>query len=139
MVGMTDAHNAVRAAVDTSDPLPPLTWSSDLAAVAQAYADTLQTQGCDMVHSDTDYGENLYWSQGMSSTPEDVVGLWADEESCFVNAAYETCTCTCGHYSQIVWRDTLRVGCGMATCSGEIEIWVCNYDPSGNWVGEIPY
>ena len=42
--------------------------------------------------------------------------------------------------------DTVRIGCGKATCqdnapwgSGAWEIWVCNYDPPGNWVGEKPY
>ena len=44
----------------------------------------------------------------------------------------------CGHYTQVVWRKSLRVGCGMATC-GATEVWVCNYDPAGNWDGERPY
>jgi hypothetical protein len=26
----------------------------------------------------------------------------------------------------------------MARC-GNTEIWVCNYNPPGNWVGEKPY
>jgi pathogenesis-related protein 1 len=60
MVGMTAAHNAVRAAVDTDVALPPLRWSAEVAAVAQAYADDLAVQDCALVHSGGDYGENLY-------------------------------------------------------------------------------
>jgi pathogenesis-related protein 1 len=30
------------------------------------------------------------------------------------------------------------VGCGVAR-SGRTEVWVCNYDPPGNYVGERPY
>jgi len=44
----------------------------------------------------------------------------------------------CGHYTQIVWRDTKQVGCGVAR-DNRREIWVCNYDPPGNWVGHRPY
>ncbi len=50
----------------------------------------------------------------------------------------------CGHYTQLVWRDTERVGCGVANCNnvdgfGAGNLWVCNYDPPGNYVGERPY
>ena len=41
LVGMTAAHNAVRAMVMTQPALPPLTWSSTLAAYAQAWATQL--------------------------------------------------------------------------------------------------
>lgn len=49
-----------------------------------------------------------------------------------------TCSCisfqcnACGHYTQVVWRDSERLGCGVGDCTGGGEIWVCNYDPPGN-------
>ena len=52
--GITDAHNAVRAAVDGPAPdpaLPELEWSDDLADVAQDWADELADRGCELVHS----------------------------------------------------------------------------------------
>ena len=45
---------------------------------------------------------------------------------------------SCGHYTQVVWANTLSVGCGVAVCpTGTIV--VCNYAPPGNYVGEKPY
>lgn len=143
MMGMTAAHNAVRAGVmpAAAMPLPEVTWSAEIAAVAQAYADK-----CVWEHSSNDYGENLYATSG-GGTPKDVVGSWASEvadydyasNSCAANKA-------CGHYTQVVWANTLRIGCGMAKCpdnapwgNGPWEMWVCNYDPPGNWGGEKPY
>ncbi len=44
----------------------------------------------------------------------------------------------CGHYTQVVWHSTETVGCGKASCGSE-EVWLCNYNPSGNWFGQKPY
>ena len=44
----------------------------------------------------------------------------------------------CGHYTQIVWKNTKKVGCAMIECNGT-STWVCQYDPPGNWVGQKPY
>ena len=37
LAGITQLHNDVRAAVTTSDPLPPLAWDPALAATAAAW------------------------------------------------------------------------------------------------------
>lgn len=137
LMGITAAHNEVRQAVGQT--IPDLSWSPALASVAQAYADQLASAGCDLVHSSNDYGENLFWGSA-SYSPADVVGAWADEISCFSYTTFpETCGCTCGHYTQIVWRNTTHVGCGIGACPGGGEVWVCNYDPPGNYLGEMPY
>jgi pathogenesis-related protein 1 len=44
----------------------------------------------------------------------------------------------CGHYTQIVWRNTKAVGCAVGG-KGAREVWVCDYDPPGNYVGQRPY
>jgi len=134
-VAMTAAHNAVRAAVG----VPDLVWSQTIADTAQGWANYLASRGCPLQHSQNGYGENIFWSQGMSPTPADVVASWAGEQGCFVNGPFDACSCECGHYSQLVWRDTQRVGCGMATCAGNQQIWVCEYDPPGNVMGQTPY
>jgi hypothetical protein len=38
----------------------------------------------------------------------------------------------------LVWNNTREVGCAVASEPGR-EVWVCNYDPPGNWIGERPY
>jgi hypothetical protein len=41
------------------------------------------------------------------------------------------------HFTQLIWRDTKQLGCGVANCGG-LEYWVCRYAPPGNWNGEKP-
>jgi uncharacterized protein YkwD len=141
MAGMTAAHNAARANVTpaASPAIPPLVWSSDLAAVAQSWAD-----GCKFGHSGGAYGENIYATSG-TATPNDVVAAWIAESAQYDYAA-NACSGICGHYTQVVWRASARLGCGVANCSsgspfggGAWQLWVCNYDPPGNYVGEKPY
>ena len=86
-----------------------------------------------------------------------VVGLWASEWSAY-DYASNTCTPppppapqTCGHYTQLVWRGTVNIGCALVTCSTgwpfggtppadpRWDFWVCDYDPPGNIVGQRPY
>ena len=151
MVGMTEAHNRFRAMADTSPPIPALVWDPDLAAIAQAYSEHLASTGCGLTHSGGSYGENLYWQQGLRVTAADVVAGWHEEIACYTYGPFmrgDACNASCvaamnasgcGHYTQVVWRDTRRLGCGMATCSSGAEIWTCNYDPPGNYLGETPY
>jgi len=43
-----------------------------------------------------------------------------------------------GHYTQMVWFTTTEVGCAVYQCDSIILV-VCNYNPTGNWVGKHPY
>ena len=141
LAGITAAHNTVRCRVQrpSGQRLPPLSWSSALAAEAQRYADTLAANGCHLEHSKTEHGENLFGGSGRN-TPAEVVERWASEQRCFSYAKFpDGCSCTCGHYTQLVWADTRRVGCGMATCASGAEMWVCNYDPAGNYTDTFPF
>jgi pathogenesis-related protein 1 len=145
---MVTAHNKWRTDVQT----PPLKWSTTLADTAQAYADKLKTtQACKPVHSGAaGLGENLFWasaltySDGTSKvqavTPTQGTDAWGNEKQ---NYTYSTNTCAtgkvCGHYTQVVWKSTTDVGCGKAVCADNSQIWVCNYTPQGNFVGQKPY
>jgi len=144
------AHNRWRAEAGVQ----ALSYSPKLAKSAQAWANHLkQSQYCAMQHSDPkgSYGENLYWTSPLmwpdgrkalrKVSPAEVIDSWGNEKDDY-NLARNECKsgAICGHYTQIVWRDTSKVGCGMATCSDSHEqVWVCHYSPAGNIVGETPY
>ncbi len=131
-----DAHNAVRA----EKGLAPFTYDDGLAADSELWSAALADDACSMYHSEGSWGENLYWTSA-TATEERVVEAWASEEPFY---HYDSNTCDegeqCGHYTQIVWDSTERVGCGAARCPDDGgEMWTCRYDPPGNWVGEKPY
>jgi hypothetical protein len=78
-----------------------------------------------------------------------MVGAWAAEASDY-DYARNTCAAgkVCGHYTQLVWRATTRVGCATQVCDRNSpfgsrfptwQLWVCNYAPPGNYVGQRPY
>jgi hypothetical protein len=143
--GITAAHNVVRANVQppASTPIPDLVWDPALAAVAQAWADA-----CTFEHSSNGYGENLFASAGdPPPTAQDVVDDWAAEAPNY-DYASNTCSGSCGHYTQVVWAGSLRLGCGATHCTTgspflpdfpEWDFWVCNYDPAGNRNNLRPY
>lgn len=133
-----DAHNRVRASVvpAASPPLPPLQWDESLAAMARDWASRCP----DGHRPDNDAGENLYWSGGTAPSADAAVASWAREAAYY---DYRTGVCRregrsswsfCGHYTQLVWRDTTRLGCAVRSdCPGDFEnVIVCNYDPPGN-------
>lgn len=145
---MLDTHNEVRAgAKPTPSPtLEPLRWDGFAQAEARKWVDR-----CEFMHNPErgEYGENIaaatvdYWD-----TPG-VVKAWAVEASDY---DYNRNTCApgkmCGHYTQIVWRNTKRVGCATQVCTKNSpfgaqhprwQFWVCNYAPPGNYVGQRPY
>ena len=130
---MLAAHNAVRLGVG----VPALTWSIQLAAFAQQWANELVASRKFVHRRNSPYGENLYEITGARTTSGEVVDQWASESK---NYRYGSNTCrgVCGHYTQIIWRDTRRVGCAVAG-NARNEVWVCNYDPPGNWIGKRPY
>jgi pathogenesis-related protein 1 len=126
-----DAHNKVRAA----HCAPPLTWSKTLASIAQTWADTLKAKGCGFAHSNNQkYGENLAAGTSGALDPESTVAMWYDEKKLYKwpNGGFSMNT---GHFTQVVWTTTSQVGCGTVSCEGR-DIFVCNYDPPGNWEGQ---
>jgi glutaredoxin len=143
MKGILERHNFFRNEVGIQN----LVWSNELAAYAQEWANELAARGCQMNHRPRDgkwkqrYGENIYWAQGMNPTPSDVVNSWGEEKAYF---DFEKLACkgewyTCGHYTQIIWENTTKVGCAFARCNNNQVIWVCNYNPPGNYIGQKPF
>lgn len=128
-------HNTIR----TQLGLPPLKWSQKLSNFSYSWA--IQRQGdCALIHSDTNYGENLFWGSGKDWKPGDAVAAWAAEKS-YYNYYTNSCSSNqdCLHYTQMVWRQSLKVGCARVICRSGDTFISCNYDPHGNVIGQKPY
>ncbi|CAN7082233.1 unnamed protein product [Brassica oleracea var. botrytis] len=127
-------HNVARALVRVN----PLRWDFDLATVAQDYANQLAAGPCSLEHSSGPYGENLAMGSGDMSAAQ-AVAMWIDEKSYYDYYSNSCHGSACGHYTQVVWRGSARLGCGKGMCANGASIIVCNYDPAGNYIGTKPY
>lgn len=158
LTGMTLYHNQVRAMVDTTGvaagALPALEWDASLAATAAAWVARCQDTDHDgLVDHNADrsaghpwyVGENIFASSG-AATAHDAVLLptygWAAEQAHY---HYSSNTCdageSCGHYTQVVWRGTQKIGCALGSCPGLTypSTIVCDYGPGGNVNNQKPY
>ncbi|MCW5198381.1 hypothetical protein VU07_00720 [Desulfobulbus sp. F4] len=144
-VAMLAAHNQWRVKVG----VPVLQWSAKLTDMAQQWADHLAAARCSHSHSRHEqYGENIFFASALSwpngrtevqnVTPQKVVDDWGSESKDY-DYASNRCSSICGHYTQLVWKETKEVGCGMAVCGNNGQIWVCNYYPKGNVPTKRPY
>jgi len=125
-------------------------WDAELENHSKAYSklciwDHSKPQGFDQLGYS--YGENLYITSRLNiDNLEQAVDSWAEEHSDY---NHFTGDCVegkmCGHYTQVVWEDTTRVGCAITECEDVQGIsWggsliVCQYYTSGNYYGELPY
>jgi cysteine-rich secretory family protein len=123
----------------------PLEWDSNLAQSAQVWADYLARTGA-FEHSpdrpDTPEGENLWAGTSGAYAPEQMVGLWLSEKNEFKRGVFPDNSRTgdvedVGHYTQVIWAGTNRVGCALARGKAE-DFLVCRYAQAGNVVGENP-
>ncbi|XP_010245650.1 PREDICTED: basic form of pathogenesis-related protein 1-like [Nelumbo nucifera] len=127
------AHNIVRSEVGVG----PLTWDSKVAAYAHNYA-SQRIGDCKLEHSDGPYGENI--AGGGDPFPGvDAVKMWASEKQYYDYASNSCIGGECGHYTQVVWRNSVRLGCAKVHCNNGGIFIICNYDPPGNYIGERPY
>jgi pathogenesis-related protein 1 len=136
MRAITTHHNEVRADVGVA----PLVWSVELAAYAQDWAEQLAISGCRMKHrSQNVHGENLFQGTFGAFTAVDAAKAWETEKKDYRGGVLtEANYAPAGHYTQMVWRETTRLGCGQAICNGTL-IVACNYSPAGNVLGRKPY
>ena len=152
---MLAAQNQIRRKLS----IPDLKWSNQMAAYATEWALYLSDEaGCNLrnrglvglpVHKNG-IGENLFKSGAVISADgnrqlnkvaeQQVVLEWA-RESVDYNYISNECALNrnCDRYTQLVWRDSSVVGCGAASCPNKDQIWVCNYDPPGNFFKQRPY
>ena len=121
---MLAAHNAVRAHVGQA---------------AAAYAQQMAFTGV-FAHSNRQArrgtGENLWMGTRGAFSVETMVNNWASEGRVFQRGVFPAVSRTgnwedVGHYTQIVWPTTTRVGCAIAS-TARTDYLVCRYSPAGN-------
>lgn len=155
---ITAAHNFYRAEVFSGSQL---SWDASLAQDAQDWADYLAVNYTDEVRNsgvaphastfqpelhefDLFQGENIYMT---TLLPVQVAMVTAVEAFASEKAYYhyDSNSCdsgrVCGHYTQVVWKNTSRVGCAEAQLLDNTfkTVVVCRYYMPGNYVGQKPY
>jgi pathogenesis-related protein 1 len=133
-----NTHNTQRFSLNVS--MSNVTWNNTVAAYAQNYANTRKSD-CNLIHSGGPYGENLFWGYGADFSGIYALNSWISEKQYY---DYNTNTCAsghvCGHYTQVVWRNSTQIGCARVVCDNNAGIFItCNYYPRGNYVGKKPY
>lgn len=142
-----EAHNRERRRIGVGD----LAWDAKLAARAQEWARHLCRGGKSppaLQHRPSEPGgpgENLW--DAVSTEPAafpigDAVKSWAGEQKYYDARSGRCRGGVCGHFTQLVWRGTTHVGCGVASCQAggfTATIWACNYAPAGNLIGQRAY
>ena len=132
-------HNADRRQAG----VPDLTWDPALAQGAQSYANELARLNL-LRHSPKGtrrgIGENLWMGTRVYFRPANMVGAWSSERSMFRPGRFPAVSRTgnwadVGHYTQMIWPGTQRVGCAIAK-SARADVLVCRYWPSGNVDGQ---
>ncbi|XP_008276762.1 GLIPR1-like protein 1 isoform X2 [Stegastes partitus] len=148
-------HNRARSSVSPpASNMLYMTWDEDLAITARAWA-----KNCVFEHNVDlkeprrmhptfpSVGENIWTGSPPSSF--DVTGAiqgWVNEKMHY-SYGRNTCTKVCGHYTQVVWATSYKVGCAVQLCRNGVSgftdregaVFVCNYATAGNMNGRRPY
>ncbi len=149
------AHNNARSGPlnpTPNPPLPPVSWDCILADSAYNYLATCPGGAVSLAphnaNRTTDYaalggtgyvGENIYATTGSTASPQAAVDSWMSEASAY---DYTTNNITAaGHYTQVVWRASIRIGCAIVNCSNYTyhNTILCDYSPGGNITTQKPY
>ncbi|KAG2500271.1 hypothetical protein HYH03_001849 [Edaphochlamys debaryana] len=126
-----DVHNFYRSI----HGVPDLVWDDRLQKAAQDWADN-----CWFEHSPLNFGENL--GLGFLSI-NGTVDTWYYEVKGY-NFKLNTNSQGAGHFTQVVWKSTTKLGCAIGVCPDGVSyaggIWqgllfVCEYWPPGNMYG----
>ncbi len=135
-----DALNRIKQ-IRAEVGLPPLEWDCQLAEAAQRWAEYLAEHGLFEHEPNSPYGENLYMVYGSIPTLVEAIEDWYEEKKNFkLGADWCKNFQEVGHYTQLVWKDTTKIGCGMAKYKGKnAYVIVCKFYPPGNICNELPF
>lgn len=121
-------HNQLRS----NHRVGPLEWDYDLQNSAQEFANNYVCNG-HLEHSNLPFGENL--ALGYNTTSAVSAGY---NEIKFYDYGDPTFSQKTGHFTQLVWKNTTKLGCAFVRCGTFYgQYTVCEYDPPGNIVGQF--
>jgi hypothetical protein len=121
---------------------PPLSWDPALGQQAASYAMELALTNS-FHHSSPGArqgtGENLWMGTHGAYSYEAMVEAWSSERRNFVPGVFPAVSRSgnwhdVGHYTQMIWPGTTRVGCALAS-NRTNDFLVCRYASPGNIVG----
>ena len=130
-------HNKYRAKHGS----PPITWSDEIARECQAWADKL-AKSRKLQHATKEerkgQGENIAMFTGkFESAGEEATNMWYEEvkKYDFKKSGFKSGT---GHFTQVVWKGSKKLGMARARTPDERETYVvARYDPAGNMLGDF--
>ncbi|NXA45014.1 GLIP1 protein, partial [Nothocercus julius] len=138
-------HNDCRAKVaPAASNMRYMTWDAALARTARAWANKCRFQHNTHLKNKyqchpnfTSIGENIWLGSHQMFTVVGAIGAWYNEVR-FYTFETRKCTKVCGHYTQVVWDHSYKVGCAVAFCKkvggiNNAALFVCNYAPGGNF------
>ena len=138
-----DMHNDERESLG----LAPLAWDAGLAQDAARYARqmavTNRFQHSPRASRAVPSGENLWMGPRRLYEYEVMIGAFLEEKRLFrrggklPNISTSGRWADVGHYTQMIWRGTRKVGCALAD-GQNYEYLVCRYFPAGNEFGKGP-
>jgi uncharacterized protein YkwD len=135
-------HNTLRA----KHGAKALVADEALRKQAQKWAERLASANSGLKHSNVEgMGENLYYFSSTAPTPiaaaelgTQSVDAWYGEIKDYTfGEDIPSNFGKVGHFTQVVWKGTRKLGCGAAaSADGQAYFVVCNYSPQGNVLGE---
>ncbi|MBA0782666.1 hypothetical protein Gotri_000516 [Gossypium trilobum] len=128
-----NVHNMARAAVGVR----PITWDDVVAMSTTNYANK-RISDCELMPSKRPYGKNLVGSNDDLSGSDAVI-MWINEKRNY-NLKSDACNSShiCSHYTQVIWHNSVHLGCAKTRCNNGGTFIICNYDPLCKIVGKLP-
>uniref|UniRef100_A0A3P9N8K9 ShKT domain-containing protein n=1 Tax=Poecilia reticulata TaxID=8081 RepID=A0A3P9N8K9_POERE len=120
---IVNVHNAFRRAVEPA--------AADMLMMVVLPCVSLHYPGYEL-------GENLFYSSSPSSWTT-VLTAWHNEKSHYLYPNGSTNGQPIGHFTQVVWNSSYKVGCGLALCPNNIYFYGCHYFRAGNFKRWPPY
>ncbi|KAK7213849.1 hypothetical protein V2G26_021027 [Clonostachys chloroleuca] len=127
-------HNKFRA----EKSIPALKWDAGLHASALKYAKKLAAKNGGLEHSQS--GENLSKAPKSNTPLATGTSYWTNEKKNYHGEKIPQGNfASYGHYTQVMWKNTKKVGIASPRGANGYDYIVAHYSPAGNVVGQKPW